>query len=185
MFVTRSNGAELGLLPASADQQEVRVEQSGLALAQPGGEGLRARVPIAQKLHERLMDGVGRVRVSDLGLYHYQRDPVDEKHDVRDDRSFHASRCLDAELVDGVEDVALRVGEVDQLCHRVGLAGEFVHIHLRLEQQLLDVLIGFEQRSAGVAQQLVAQVVELALSEPFAPVWRAIERADRVAEQIR
>ena len=72
------------------------------------------------------MHRVGGVGVADLGLHHHQRNAVHEQHDVRDDAALHAARRVDAELVDGVEDVALGVREVDQLHHRVRLAGQFV-----------------------------------------------------------
>ena len=182
MFVARRDRAELGLLAAGADQQQVGVEQARLALAQPGGERLRRGVAVAQQLLERLVHRVGRVRIADLRLHHHQRDAVHEQHDVRNDAALHAARRVDAELVDGVENVALRVGEVDQLHHRVGLAGEFVHVHLGLEEQLLDRLVGFEQRAVGLAQHLVAQVVELALGQPFLAVRGAIDCADGIAE---
>ena len=62
--------------------------------------------------------------------------------------------------------VALGVGEVDQLHHRVGFAGDFVQVHLRLEEKRLHRLVGLQQRAAGLAQDLVAQIVELAVGEP-------------------
>src|SRR3546814_17227359 len=72
------------------------------------------------------------------GVHHHQRNTVHEQHEVRDDAALHAARRVDAELVDGVETVALRVHEVDQRHHRVGLAGDLVAVDLRLEQQRLD-----------------------------------------------
>jgi hypothetical protein len=89
------------------------MEQSRLALTQTSGEGLWARVPVAEKLNKRLVDWIGCVLIADFCLYHHQRDAVDEQHDIRDDTGLHAPRRINAELIDRVEDVPLRVGEVD------------------------------------------------------------------------
>jgi hypothetical protein len=48
----------------------------------------------------------------------------------------------------------------------------------------LDFLIRFKQSAAGVAQQLVPQVIELAFGEPLAAIGRAIYSPNRVAEYI-
>ena len=39
----------------------------------------------------------------------------------------------------------------------IGLAGEFVTVHLRLEEELLHRFVGFEEGAAGVAEELVAE----------------------------
>ena len=172
MFVAGSDGAEFGLLAAGANQQQVGVEQARLAFAQAGSLRFRTSVAVAQQLDERLIDRVRRVRIADLRLNHHQRDAVDEEDNVRNDATLHAARRVDAELIDGVESVALRMREVDQLHDRVGLAGDLVHVHLGLEQQLLDGLVGLEQGAARVAEQLVAQVIQLALGQPLLSVRR-------------
>lgn len=98
-----------------------------------------------------------------LALHHHQRDTIHEQHDVRDDEGLHAARRVDAELVDGVKLVVRRVVKVDQPHHRIGLARQLVALDLRLEQQCLHGLIGLQQGAVGVAQQLAAQILQLAV----------------------
>ena len=184
VLVAGGDRAELGLLAAGADQQQVRVEEPRLALAQARLDGLGAAVAVAQELLEGRVQRVGGVGVADLRLDHHQRDAVHEQDDVRDDAALHAARRVDAELVDGVELVALGVREVDELHHRVGLAGDFVAVDLRLEKQRLRRLVGLQQRAVGLAEDLVAQVVELAVGEPGFAVGRQVDRANRVAEYL-
>ncbi len=84
-----------------------------------------------------------------------------------------------------MKDIALRVGKVDQLHYRVSFPGEFIHIHLRLEENSLHRLIRFQQRAAGLAYDLVTQIIELAVSQPGPTIGSEIERADRGAEDLR
>jgi hypothetical protein len=125
---------------------------------------------------------VGSVRITDLCLDDDQRNAVHEEHDVRDDAALHAAGRVDAELIDGMEDVALRMGEVDELHHRIGLARELVHVHLRLEEERLHRFVAFQQRAARVTQELIAQVIELAIGQPLLAVGGTIERTHGVAK---
>src|SRR3546814_12612012 len=103
---------------------------------------------------------------------------------VRDDAALHAARRVDAELVDGVETVALRVHEVDQRHHRVGLAGDLVAVDLRLEQQRLDGFVGLQQGAVGLAQQLRVQVLELAFAQPPLPVAPRVRPAPGLPQPL-
>ena len=127
------------------------------------------------------MQRVGGIGIADLRLDHHQGNAVHKEDDVRDDAALHAPRRINAELVDGVEDIALRVGKVDQLYYRVSLPGEFIHIDLRFEEKRLHRLVGFQQCAAGLAYDLVAQIIELAVSQPGSNIGGEIERADRRA----
>ena len=122
---------------------------------------------IALQLHKGLLHGIGAGRSALLALHHRQRNAVHKQHNVRNDELLHAARRIDAELVDGVELIVFRVGEIDQLDHRVLLAGHFVDIHLGLEQQLLNGLVGLQQGAVGLAQNLVVQVIQLLVSQPW------------------
>ena len=54
-----------------------------------------------------------------------------------------------------MEAVALGVVKVDEPHHGVRLAGGgLVHVHLGLEQQLMDRLVGLQQGSLRLAEQL-------------------------------
>ena len=128
------------------------MEQARLAFHQPIAFGGRALAAVALQLNEGFVHRVGAGRRTFLALHHRQRQAVHEQHDVGDDETAHATRCVDAELVDRVKAVALRVLKVDQLHHGVFLAGGLVHIHLRLHQQLVHRQVGLEQRAARVAQ---------------------------------
>src|ERR1017187_8808101 len=185
MFMTRRNRAEFGLLTARSNQQQVGIEQAWFAFAQSGCLRFRASVAVSEQLHERFVNGVRRVvGVANLRLHH-QGDSVDEEHDVRNNATLHAARRVDSKLIDCVENFAPRVREVDQLHDRVGLTGDLVHVHLGLEKQFLDCLVGFEQSPAGVADQLIAQVLKLALSEPWASVRGAVDCAEGIAAHYR
>jgi len=83
--------------------------------------------------------------------------------------------------VDGVELVALRVCEVDEFCDRVRLPGDFVAVHLGLEKEALGCLVGLQQRAVRLTEDLVAQVIELAVREPGLAVGRRIDGANGVA----
>ena len=72
-------------------------------------------------------------------------------------KPLHAARRIDAKLVDRVEGVAFRVGEIDQADGRVFLPRHLVAIHLRLEQQRLHRFVGVEQALARLAENLVDQ----------------------------
>ena len=65
------------------------------------------------------------------------------------------------------------------------LAGQFVAIHLRLEQQRLHRLIGVEQALARLTEDIVDQPRQMPLGKPFAAIGQRIERADAVAEHLR
>ena len=54
-------------------------------------------------------------------------------------------------------------------------------IHLRLEEQRLHRLVGFQQRAVGLAQDLVAQIVELAVGQPGLP--SAVRLSERTASR--
>jgi hypothetical protein len=74
--------------------------------------------------------------------------------------------------------------EIDQFDDGIGFAGEFVDIHLGFEEKTLHILVGFEQGAAGLAQNLVAEVIELARGEPRAAIVGGVERADGGAENV-
>ena len=139
---------------------------------------------IALKLHKRFLHRVGTGLGALLAFHHRERDAIHEQHDVRNDERLHAARCIDAELVDGVKLVALGMLEIDQAHHRVALAGQFIRICLRFEQQRLNGFIGFKQRAVRLAQQLAAQVFELAVSQPCAIVIGAVDCPHRCIEYI-
>ena len=130
------------------------------------------------------MHGVGGSGVPYLGLHHHQGQPVHEEHDVRDDALLHTPRRVDSKLVDGVESVALGILEVDQPHHRVGLAGDFVDINLRLEQQPVGDLIGLEQPGRPLPEELVAQVVKLPVGEPRLALIGQVDGPHRLAEHL-
>ena len=102
------------------------------------------------------MQRIGGVGIANLGLDDHQRNAVHAEHDVRDDAGLHTARRIDAELVDGVKLITLRMRKVDQLHDRIGLAREFVEVHLRLQEQRLRRFIGFEQGAIRLSQQLVS-----------------------------
>src|SRR5262245_6709659 len=120
MFVSRGDCPELGLLAAGAHEQQVRIEQPRLALAQSGGRSFRPAIAVAQKLNESLVNRVSGIGIADFGLDHYEWDAIHEQHDVRDDAGLYTAWCVDTKLVDGVKDVSLGMGEVDHLHHWIG-----------------------------------------------------------------
>ena len=131
------------------------------------------------------MQRVGGVGVANLGLHHHQGDAVDEQDNVRDDAALHTARCIDAELVDGVESVAAGIAEIDQLHHRVGLTGDLVAVDLGLEQQGLHHLVALQQGAARLAHDLIVQVAQLAVGQPGAAVRIAVDRPHRLAKHPR
>ena len=91
----------------------------------------------------------------------------------------YAAGRVDAELVDGVKTVVLEVRKINQLYHRVSLARGLVNIHLRLEQQRRNRLVGLQQRAIGLAQQLAAQVIQLSVGEPRCAIGQGVDAAHR------
>lgn len=83
-----------------------------------------------------------------------------------------------------MEAVPLWVFEVDELHHRVALAGDFVAVDLGLEEKGVDRLVGFEQGAVGLAQDLGAQVVELAVGQPGDAGSGTVDGADGLAEDL-
>jgi hypothetical protein len=77
------------------------------------------------------------------------------------------------------------MGEIDQLHHWIGLAGKFVHIHLRFEEKRLHRFVGLQKRPIRLSNDLIAQIIELTVRQPFFIVGGAVQRADRVAENIQ
>jgi hypothetical protein len=130
------------------------------------------------------VQGVRGVGVADLRLHHHQGDAVHEQDDVRDDTGLHAAGRVDPELVDGVEPVALRVGEVDEPHDRVNFAGHLVAVHLGLEEQGLSRFIRFEQGPVGLPKKLVSKVVELLVGEPGLAVLGDVGGPDSVSEHL-
>ena len=158
------------------------MEQARLAFLQPGGFGLGPAPHVALQLHKGFLHRVGAGGRAFLALHHRQRNAVHEQHDVGHHEFAHAARRGNAELVDGVEAVAFGVVEVDQPHHRVHLAGGLVHVHLRLDQQLVGRLVGLQQRALRLAEQLRFQLVELGLGKPRRAVGQQVDGAHRVAE---
>ncbi len=179
------DGAELGFFAASADEQQVRVEEARIAFEFSGGNGVGAGIAVAFELGVGGLHGVGGVGVADFGFDHHERDAVDEENDVGNDAGFGSAGRVDAELVDGVEGVALRVGEVDELHDGIEFAGEFVAIDLGFEEEFVDGFVGFEQAAGGMAEELVREIVEIARAEPFAVVGGAVDASDGIAEDLR
>jgi len=176
--------AEAGRVAAGDDVELVEVEQPRLPLAQAGQAGFLALVAVAADLDVSLVERVGREFVGLFALHRHQRDAVDEEDDVGDDEVLDPAGRVDAELVDGVEEVALRVLEVDQPDRGVVLAGALVAVDDGLDQQLLHRLVGLDQR-AGLAGQLVVELVYLALGEPGCAVGQRVEGQQRSAEHLR
>lgn len=161
------------------------MEQTRLALLQALLVRGLALVHVAPQLLEGLVHRVGAVGAALLALHHDQRDAVHEQHDVENDELLHPARRVDAELVDGEKAIILRIGEVDQLHHRILLATDLVHIHLRLEQQLLDRLVGLQQGAIGPTQDLVMQILQLLVSQPGLTLGGHVQRRDRSGKQLR
>ena len=176
------NGAVVRLQPTTANQQQVAVEQARLALAQACRSSVSALVHVALQLHKGFRHGVGTGFRALFALHHAQRYAVDQQHDVRNDELAYAAGRVDAELVDGVETVVLGVRKVNQLHHRVSLARGLVNIHLRLEQQRRNRLVGLQQRAIGLAQQLAAQVIQLSVGEPRRAVGQRVDAPHRRAK---
>lgn len=122
--------------------------------------------------------------IADLGLDRNERHAVHEQDDVRDDAGLHAARRVHTELVDGVEPVAPRVSEVDELNNRVRLARHLVDVDLGLEEQVLHRLVGFEQSVVRLPEDLVAEVVELAIRQPGFALCCEIDGPNRAAENL-
>jgi hypothetical protein len=97
------------------------------------------------QLNEGFIHRVAAIGATLLAFDHHKRNAIHEQHNIGNDKAFHTARRINAELVDGVKTVALRIGKVDQLHHRVLLARHLIHINLSLEQQGLDRLIRFEK----------------------------------------
>jgi hypothetical protein len=89
-----------------------------------------------------------------------------------------------AELVDGVKSVSLGMGEIDQLHHRIGLASELVHIHLRFEKKRLYRFVRFQKRAIRLSNNLIAEIIELAVGQPFFVVNGAVDRSDVAPEHF-
>ena len=104
----RGDGAEVGLRPAGADQQQDRMKQAGLTLLQACRTVVSRRVAVTLQLHKGLVHGIGAGRAADLALHHRQGNAVHKQHNVRDDELLDAARRIDAELVDGMESVVFR-----------------------------------------------------------------------------
>ncbi len=81
----------------------------------------------------------------------------------------------------------LRAGwpKVNQLHHRIGLARDLVAVDLSLQEQGLRRLVRFEQGTVGLAQDLVAQIVELAIGEPRLAARGEVDRPNRLTENPR
>ena len=184
VLVAGGDRAELGLLAAGSHQQQVGVEKPRFALAQSRLDRLWSTVAVAEQLLVGRMQWVRRVWITDLRLDNHERDPVHEEYDVRDDAALHAARRIDPELIDGVELVAHWVREVDELDDRIGLSGDVVAVHLGFEKKALGRFVGLQQRAVGLTEDLVAQVVELAVGEPRLAVGRQVDGTNGVAEYL-
>ena len=182
MLFAGGDGAVVRLKPTTANQQQVAVKQARLALAQACRSSVSALVHVALQLHKGFRHGVGTGFRALFALHHAQRYAVDQQHDVRNDELAYAAGRVDAELVDGVETVVLGVCKVNQLHHRVSLARGLVNIHLRLEQQRRNRLVGLQQRAIGLAQQLAAQVIQLSVGEPRRAVGQRVDAPHRRAK---
>ena len=66
-----------------------------------------------------------------------------------------------------------------------GLARGLVHVYLCLEQQRLNGLVGLQQRALGLAQQLAAQIVQLAVNQPGRPIGQRVDAAHRCGKHAR
>ena len=128
---------------------------------------------------------VGAGRPTLLAFHHRQRDAVHEQHDVRNDELLHAARRVDAELVDRQEVIVLRPVEINQPHHRVLLPGQFIHVHLGLEQQLLHCLISLQQRFLGLTQNLILQILQLTLGQPGLTVRGFVQFSDGTGKHLR
>src|SRR4051812_34816319 len=98
MLMAGSDGPKLGPLAARPHEEEIRVEEFRLALAQPGRRGLRPAIPVAQELLEGRVHRVGGGGIANLRLHHHQRNAVHKKYEVRNNTTFHAARSVDAKL---------------------------------------------------------------------------------------
>ena len=159
MLFARGDGAVIGLQPTTANQQQAAVKQARLALFQTCQLGIGAAAHVALQLHKGFLHRVGASLRTLFALHHAQRHAIHKQHDVGNDETLHAARRVDAELVDGVKLVVFGRCEVNQTNHRVALAGQLIHIHLRFEQQRLNRLVGLQQRAVGLAQQLVFKII--------------------------
>ena len=101
------------------------------------------------------------------------------------DALLYRARRVHSELVDGSKAVAPRVREVYQLDHRIGFTGQLVAVNLRFEEERLNEFTGFEQCAARLAQDLIAQIIQLAVSQPGPTIVSAIDASNGVPEDIR
>ena len=83
-----------------------------------------------------------------------------------------------------MELIALRLHEVNQLNHRVGLSRHLVDIDLCLEEQTLHSLVGLKQGQVRLAEDLVAQIFELAVGEPRIAISGEVDGADCITEDV-
>ena len=143
------------IVPKSACSPLVRISSwfvknsLGSPSRKPGLLRFLSLVAVPHQLLERLEHRVRREVVGVLAFDHDQRQAVHEQHDVRDDEPLARTRRVDAELVDGVELVSLRMLEVDQLDVRILLAGQFVGIDLCPEEQLRTASFASTRLLAG------------------------------------
>ena len=129
-LIRRCDRPELALIPTGPNDELIRVEQPRLTFLEARLFRLFTLFRIPHQLLEGFGHWIGFNLIPVLCLNNNQRHAVHEQHNVWNDEQLHAARCVDAELVDGVEGVSLRMLEVDQLDVWVFLAGQFVLVGL-------------------------------------------------------
>jgi hypothetical protein len=160
------------------------VEQARFTLTQTSGGGRVATVAVAEQLLECGVHWIGSGGVTDFGFDYNQWDSIHKEYYIRDDAFLHVTWRVNAELVDGVEDVAFGMSEVDELHHRIALACDFVKVHLGFEEERLDCLVGFQQGAVWLAVNLGNQIVELAVGQPVGAVRSDVDGAHSIAEYL-
>jgi len=120
-----------------------------------------------------------------LALHQHQRQSVHKEHQFRDDAGLHRTGVVHPKLVDGDEVIPLRVLEIDELHRRAFVAGDFVAVYGVLEEHVVDRAVRLDQRLAGMAADVVQELVELVLGEPLLPLVGSVDPADGVIEHLR
>ena len=93
-----------------------------------------ALIHIALQLFKRLGHWVGTGCAAFFTFHHNQRNAIHKKHNIGNDKLFNATGRINAELVDGMELIVLRMRKIYQFHHRVLFTGEFVKINLGFKQ---------------------------------------------------
>ena len=159
-FVVRGERAELRLLAAGGDHELIVEKQRRTAFAL--GSTL---LTVAQQL----VDGFGNgfLHLRRLRFDHHHGQPVEEKHDVRDDVAL-ATEDADLELADGDKAVVVPVLEINELHRRTFFTRLAVLADAGVFQQLVEHMpVVLQQVGAGeIGSELFHHLIHLILLQP-------------------